>query len=286
MIYGANPQGRFNQVGDGRLGGDEPVVIENAHPAIIDKKTFKRVQAKLEDRRRPNGRTRASDYLLSGLVVCGNSGDRMSGRRASVGMNVQYYSASSSANGVSSKPEESERCYAIRKDQLEPLVVAKIVSLLDTPDIQCRIETAIARRLKTSATKTRDTKSLRQRISELEKNIAKGVERLLLLDGDDQDDASRMLADWRAKRRTLEEQLQAAEPNQTASPEREAARVAAELKGLRETFALADPRAVRAALASVIEEITLYWTDGGPRKWRFQRGTIRLGGSLRLLASS
>ncbi|WP_420821400.1 recombinase family protein [Rubripirellula obstinata] len=38
--------GRFNRVGNGRLGGDEPIVIKNAHPAIIDKKTFKRVQAK------------------------------------------------------------------------------------------------------------------------------------------------------------------------------------------------------------------------------------------------
>ncbi|TWU04911.1 hypothetical protein Pla52n_29560 [Stieleria varia] len=36
----------------------------------------------------------------------------------------------------------------------------------------------------------------------------------------------------------------------------------------------------------MIYQITLYWTDGGPRKWRFQRGTIRLGSSLRLLASS
>ncbi|QDV58694.1 recombinase family protein [Rosistilla oblonga] len=281
MIYGANPQGRFNQVGDGRLGGDEPVVIENAHPAIIDKKTFKRVQAKLEDRRRPNGRTRAGDYLLSGLVVCGNSGDRMSGRRASVGTNVQYYSAR-----VSSKPEESERCYAIRKDQLEPLVIAKIVSLLDTPNIERQLKAAVGRRLKATANKTSDTKTIRQRIAALEKNIAKGVERLLLLDGDDQDDASRMLADWRAERRTLEDQLQATTAGGNAKPEREAARVAAELARLRTTFAQADPAALRAALASVIEEITLYWTDGGPRKWRFQRGTIRLGGSLRLLASS
>lgn len=49
----------------------------------------------------------------------------------------------------------------------------------------------------------------------------------------------------------------------------------AELRGLRETF----------ALATVIEEITLYCTDSGPRKWLFQRSAIRLGGTLRQLAS-
>lgn len=54
---------------------------------------------------------------------------------------------------------------------------------------------------KVSATKPRDTKAPRQRIAELERNIAKGVERLLLLDGEDLDDASRMLADWRSQPR-------------------------------------------------------------------------------------
>ncbi|GAA4446120.1 recombinase family protein [Novipirellula rosea] len=281
MIYGANPQGRFNRVGDGALGGNEPVVIKNAHPAIINKKTFDRVQKKLDARKRPKGRTRESDYLLSGLVTCGNSGDRMCGRRASVGTNVQYYGARTSTGAG-----QSEHCYSIRKDQLEPLVIGKIVGLINTPDIKGQIQSAIARRLKASATKTHDTKSLRKRIAELETNIAKGVERLMLLDGENLEDASRMLADWRSQRRSLEEQMQASSRNPSGSPDREAARVAAELRSLRETFALADPRSLRAALASVIEEITLYWTDGGPRKWRFQRGTIRLGGSLRLLASS
>ena len=280
MIYGANPQGRFNHVGDGRLGGDEPVVIENAHPAIIDKRTFKRVQRKLEERRRPKGRTRSGDYLLSGLVICGNSGDRMFGRRASVGTRVQYYSSR-----VVSDDGPRERCYAIRKDLLEPLVIGKIVDLLDTPNTQGKLKKAIAQRIKANSTKRSDTKALRQRLDELEKNIAKGVERLLLLDGEDLEDASRLVANWRQQRQTLEEQMQAEDSKRNISPEREAARVAAELANLRETFALADPATLRAALGSVIEDITLYWTDGGPRKYRFQRGTIRLGDSLHLLAS-
>ena len=191
MVYGAKPQGRFNRVGDGHLGSNEPVVIKDSHPAIIDKKTFDRVQQKLDTRRRPNKRTRSNNYLLSRLLVCGNTGDRMCGRRASVGTNVQYYGAR-----VSTGAGQSEHCYSIRKDLLEPLVIGKIVGLLDAPNIKGQLESAIARRLKASATKTHDTKSVRQRIAELEKNIAKGVERMMLLDGENLDDASRMLADW------------------------------------------------------------------------------------------
>lgn len=80
--------------------------------------------------------------------------------------------------------------------------------------------------------------------------------------------------------------MQAEESNCNVSPEREAARVAAELAHLREPFALTDPLTLQAALATEIEDITLYWTDGGPRKYRFQRGTFRLGDSLHLPASS
>jgi hypothetical protein len=38
---------------------------------------------------------------------------------------------------------------------------------------------------------------------------------------------------------------------------------------LEKNIALADPMALRAALAIGIEDITLYWNNGGPRKWRF-----------------
>ena len=69
--------------------------------------------------------------MLSGLVTCGNSGDRMCGQRASVGTKVQYYGARTSTGAG-----QSEECYSIRKDQLEPLVIGKIVGLLNTPDIK------------------------------------------------------------------------------------------------------------------------------------------------------
>src|SRR6056297_2684772 len=75
-------------------------------------------------------------------------------------------------------------------------------------------------------------------------------------------------------------------PNQLGRFRRPGDRVPAELAHLRETFALAEPQTLRAALASVIEDITLYWTEVGPRKLKFQSGTVRLGSSLRQLASS
>ncbi|TWT79626.1 hypothetical protein CA13_10300 [Planctomycetes bacterium CA13] len=104
------------------------------------------------------------------------------------------------------------------------------------------VETAIARRMKATKSKTSDAKSLRKRIAALEKNIAKGVERPLLLDDDHLDDASRLLADWRGERRRLNEQLQATGRGRQSNPKREAARVTAELGRSRENFHPVRPR--------------------------------------------
>lgn len=58
-----------------------PIVIEDALPAIVDKKIFWEVQRIMQSRRR-QGRNRAIEpYLLSGIIFCGQCGAPMSGHR-------------------------------------------------------------------------------------------------------------------------------------------------------------------------------------------------------------
>ena len=279
LVFGKQPQGRFNRIGDGGVGGDGPIVIENAHPPLVDEATFQRAQEKLAKRYFPRNRSRLNDYILSGLVICGNADERMFGRRSTVGNRLQYYA-------VRTIPGGPEHCFAIRKDWLEPLVIKKVVEILDSPDLEQRLREAITKRVR-SANKTKaDCKALKQQITALDKKIAKGAERLLLLDSDDLADASSVLADWRNQRRQLIERLESLAVTNEASPERETARVAAELANLRKTFQSANPAKLRAALATVIEDITLYWGPGGPRKWRLKRGVIRFGDKLQVTLTS
>jgi hypothetical protein len=86
-----------------------------------------------------------------------------------------------------------------------------------------------------------------------------------------------VLAGWRKERQALVEQLGVAESQTIPSPERETARVMADLAQLRETFRTADPATLRSALATVIKEIVLFWEPGGARKRRFLQGEIRVG---------
>jgi len=58
------------------------------------------------------------------------------------------------------------------------------------------------------------------------------------------------------------------------------------LASLRKTFQSANPAKLRAARATVIEDITLYWERGGPRKWRLKRGVIRFGDKLQVALTS
>lgn len=59
---------------------EEIIRIENAFPAIIDKDLFWRVQAKMDKRKHSPGRNKAKvNYLLSGLIYCGECGGAMVG---------------------------------------------------------------------------------------------------------------------------------------------------------------------------------------------------------------
>ena len=64
---------------------DKQVIrLENAHPAIVDKETFERIQELLKQRGSKNVHPRVwgSPYLLSGLVLCGECGHHMVGASA------------------------------------------------------------------------------------------------------------------------------------------------------------------------------------------------------------
>lgn len=97
----------------------------------------------------------------------------------------------------------------------------------------------------------------------MDKKIADGAERLLLLDAEDLADAAKALANWRAERRRVAAaEVERAGQGKDTSPEAEVGRVMAELGRLRHEFDSADPAKVRAALRSTIESITLFFGPG------------------------
>jgi site-specific DNA recombinase len=66
---------------------DQPMFVENAVPAIIDKETFEEIQKTIERRRGLSPRSVASDYIFSGVFKCNVCGHPMVGYKT-------YYTSS------------------------------------------------------------------------------------------------------------------------------------------------------------------------------------------------
>jgi DNA invertase Pin-like site-specific DNA recombinase len=98
-----------------REAGLEPIRVEDAFPAIIDRSTFDRVQASLKDRapKTLNARRAGSRFLLSGILTCGDCGALLIGHAAKSGK-YSYYVCGTAYRLGSRK--ESDRTKGYGKD--------------------------------------------------------------------------------------------------------------------------------------------------------------------------
>ncbi|MFH1513929.1 MAG: recombinase family protein [bacterium] len=111
---------------------DENVMrIRNAHPAIIDLKSFNDAQRILASRspRRTKPRTINSRYLLSGVLYCGNCGFSMTGASAKSGKFFYYICQNNEKKGKNG-------CNArlINKGKLEEFIIDRLKLNILTED--------------------------------------------------------------------------------------------------------------------------------------------------------
>ncbi len=101
----------------------EPVRVEDAWPAIIDKDTFEKAQAMLKSRAFVNTHPQrsASQYLLSGLAKCGHCGKALVGQDAKSGK-FNYYVCGT----LLKKGSGACKSHYINSQKFERLVIDKI----------------------------------------------------------------------------------------------------------------------------------------------------------------
>jgi site-specific DNA recombinase len=128
LVWNMSAQGKFHRLSRGKA-EERPrteydkhcwneekdwVVSENAHPAIVDKKTFGKAQRILRERgeirkvtSQPSGRGKQSPYLLTGKVICKRCGKHCHGHRPTKGKRrkdgtrvaTEYYVCNSYTDG-------------------------------------------------------------------------------------------------------------------------------------------------------------------------------------------
>ena len=121
--------------------GQPPVRVEDAHPAIVSKREFRRVKRLLASRapKKVNPRRASSPYLLSGLLKCETCGKAMTAAEAKSGRYTYYVCQSVLKRGsgvcktprLNAKNVESLIVGEIRENILTESNIRDLVILLD-----------------------------------------------------------------------------------------------------------------------------------------------------------
>ena len=204
--FGKDRRGKYRYVdGKGKIvksgkGIDKspPLEIEDAHPALIDRDLFERVQEKLDTKRKP--RNRNSDHILTGLLRCAHCGKAIVGnsRWLKSGNRRHDYICSGPVIGVC----KSRRVGA---EEFEGYVVKHIQAGIDqaAETLAGYVREALARRSKPAAS----TKSLRKRLGSVEAKITRATRNMLLLDDRAAQEATKMLAEMQAESESIRDEI-------------------------------------------------------------------------------
>ena len=257
----------------------EPMVVEDHHEAIIDKRTFEWVQAKLAKNKTHTARRNGYQYVFSGLLRCGDCGGPLSGQPSRNGSRVprrryecqNWHTRGRSvchANGIY---EATLLDVVVRKLQAEVFSEAAIEKLLNL--YRKRL---VARRNAVPV----DDGRLRKRIAEIDQQIEQGAERVFSAPSGIVGTLYAKLDRLRVERDRLQAQLDAtgqAVTGPAALDDEKVEEAAHVLRDLREAFQDVGPGEVRELLSPLVAKIELHFDHvraGKLERNPFKHGTI------------
>jgi DNA invertase Pin-like site-specific DNA recombinase len=171
--------------GKGEFKSAAPQIKRDACPAIVPRETWQIVQDKIKARK--NGRqvvrNGKRNYPLSGLLVCGHCGHRLTG--CSDGPRT-YYTCLSMQN----RPHLGCRSWKVREDKILPIICRTVANAVD-------FEVIRAIEAKPKIGEKSEVSGLRDTVASLKKRIARGTENLLMASPDIFGSMQKGLLKWR-----------------------------------------------------------------------------------------
>jgi hypothetical protein len=185
---------------------EDVIVVEGAHPPIVDADLWERAQRGLTNNRwEPKSgvrqKRRSHKWPLSGLAYCQNCGKRMYGTAVLVDrtrrLTVRRYACSSYhlyGKDVCSNNHLDEQV-------LMPLVFEAVRNALSNPEGIRRVRSAVEREvMRGHKSSTTRVQALRKQADELDVKARQGTEKLAVLPVDLVDDVARLVREWKEKR--------------------------------------------------------------------------------------
>jgi DNA invertase Pin-like site-specific DNA recombinase len=244
---------------------DEWLVSANAHPALVDRKTFEAAQRK----RAASFRKRRTDprdpepWLLSGLLFCGHCGavmwgQKMNRRRGEKEYQYRRYVCSTS------KRHGKGGCHlnAVGPDTVLGEVVKLIEDRFANPQALAALTAEaewLARADREDFQKRLD--AVRGQLAELDRQIAAGNRNLALLPEDRLPAVIAQVRDWEAQRKRLASELDLLEcsGDERDDAAQKAAAAVEQLQHLEACLREAEPSEAKGVLQSLIRKVTLHF---------------------------
>lgn len=225
------------------------IIVEDAIPAIIDKKTFDIVQKKL--RGRTHSYVRKEGYLLASLIRCGHCGRNLIGERKNPSRPRKYL--------CRSRSQQLSDCHAYQIDAklIESYLVGIAQNCLSEKSVQTLRKKLIEKRKARQGNKSNRGASVKRRLSALEAKIKRGAETMLVASRADLADLSETLAEWRNQRDALKSQLSEIEGSDETKVSVDDA--IAELRNLRKAMKGASKSKLREILQRIFSHVEIFW---------------------------
>lgn len=257
------------------------IIVENTHPAIVDRDTFQRVQEVLaENRKRTSPKTKTlGRYLLSRMVVCGRCGAFMTGKGDSARKGEQghkaYFCTSALRLGKHVCPNKR-----IREDRLLDSVIRALQEQYLAPEKFAELEAEMKRQEEAARAPGGEADRLRGRLDELNAAIDQGHANLAILPGDVLPGVIAKVRAFEGERGQVAAQLEKLESGDRQRDIEEVLKIAkAELWRLREGLQADDPDLVTAVLREYVDRIEVHFVEekrGSKSVQAFDHGIIYL----------
>ena len=282
FVYGDQNAGKYFAMRDGEVIprrksdkaiSSDPIVHLDRFEAIVNQKTFDRAQAKLADRKTETAPRTARQYLLTGLVHCGDCGGGMGGRTISHKPIYECRTYNQTGASVCHRNTIPE---APLVSVVAKMIQDRYLSETALDRLRRKIEAKLAKADRGPS--QRDLDRLQREIKTLDQKIERGAERVLEVPDDLLPTIYRKLQDLRFDRDRLKTELQALTSRETRSGGRDGSEVDQVIEALRslgEALSKASPADTKRLLASIVTKIELHFTEGtGKQKRDFTHGTI------------
>lgn len=279
FVFGNRNSGRYHSFRGGEImprrksdktTKSSPITHEGHFEAIVDQETFDKAQAKLVGSKCKTARKQARQYILSGLLKCGDCGGALGGMRGKY-VCRRYHSSG------------SEACYhnSIHEAPLVRCISQKIQDRYTSEAALARLRKALEKAQDGSRPRPKDLARLRKQTETLDRKISNAEEAVFEAPASVRTGLYRKLEEFTSERDRLKADLS----SQTGQEARRSGRDGSEidraidaLRSLGEALSKARPEDSRELLASIVTKIELFFdhekTEGGRTRNEFSHGKI------------